>query len=102
MGDIMYNMIDALYAASMLNVKFDKFTKEEFLDGINIELEHGFVNPSTNVTNNDLLTTAKIALAHLNEFPNYYNKEYGLRAFEQILKERLNLEQKKYNGFKSL
>ncbi len=102
MGDIMYDMIDALYAAFMLNVKFDKFTKEEFLDGINIELEHGFVNPSTNVTNNDLLTTAKIALAHLNEFPNYYNKEYGLRAFEQILKERLDLEQKKYNGFKSL
>lgn len=86
----MYNMNDALYAASLLNVKFDKFTPEEFLDGMNIELEHGFVSPSTNVTNNDLVKTAKIALAHLNEFPNYYNKDYGLRAFEKLLQEKLN------------
>ena len=28
----------------------------------------------------------KIALAHLNEFPNYYNNEYGLPAFERKLK----------------
>ena len=82
-------MTDALYAASLLNVKFDKFTKEEFLDGINIELEHGFVNPYTNVTNNDLIATSKIALAHLNEFPNYYNKDYGLRAFEEFLSQKL-------------
>ena len=86
----MFNMTDALYAASLLNVKFDKFTKEEFLDGINIELEHGFVNPETNVTNNDLITTSKIALAHLNEFPNYYNKDYGLIAFEEYLKQELS------------
>lgn len=57
---------------------------------MNIELEHGFISPSTNVTNNDLVKTAKIALAHLNEFPNYYNKDYGLRAFEKILEEKLN------------
>ena len=86
----MYNMTDALYAASLLNIKFDKFTAKDFLDGMNIELEHGFVSPSTNVTNNDLVTTAKIALAHLNEFPNYYNSEYGLQKFENFLKEKLN------------
>lgn len=85
----MYNMTDALYAASLLNVKFDKFTKEEFLEGINIEREHGFVSPGTNVTNNDLVATAKIALAHLNEFPNYYNKDYGLRVFEEFLSRKL-------------
>ena len=86
----MYDMNDALYAASLLDIKFDKFTPEEFLDGMNIELEHGFISPSTNVTNNDLVKTAKIALAHLNEFPNYYNKDYGLRKFEDLLKEKLN------------
>ena len=85
----MYNMQDAMYAASLLGVKFDKFSFEEFLDGINIELEHGNINPNTNVTNNDLIQTAKIALAHLNEFPNYYNKEYGLRRFEEFLKTKL-------------
>lgn len=87
---MMYNITDALYAASLLNVKFDKFTVEEFLNGINIESEHGFVSPSTNVTNNDLIATSKIALAHLNEFPNYYNSEYGLKKFEEFLKEKLN------------
>lgn len=82
----MYNINDAYYAASILNVKFDKFTPEEFLEGINIELEHGTINPQTNVTNNDLIMTAKIALAHLNEFPNYYNPIYGLTNFERYLK----------------
>ena len=82
----MFNINDAIYAANILGVTFDKYTIEEFLDGINIELEHGLINPKTNVTNNDLIITAKIALAHLNEFPNYYNKKYGLKAFEDFLK----------------
>ena len=85
----MYNLQDALYAASKLGVTFNKFSPLDFLEGINIELEHGTINPKTNVTNNDLLTTAKIALAHLNEFPNYYNKDYGLKQFEKFLKSKL-------------
>lgn len=85
----MFSLEDALYAASLLGITFDKFSKEEFLDGMNIELEHGKVNKKTNVTNDNLLITAKIALAHLNEFPNYYNQEYGLRHFEEFLKTKL-------------
>jgi len=85
----MYDIKDALYIASILGINFDKFSPEEFLEGINIELEHGNINSKTNVTNNDLITTAKIALAHLNEFPNYYNKNYGLPAFEMFLKNKL-------------
>ena len=85
----MYNLKDDYYIASVLDIKFDKFTVEEFLDGINIELEHGKINSKTNVTNDDLLLTAKIALAHLNEFPNYYNPNYGLRMFEGFLKDKL-------------
>ena len=88
-GDYMFNINDAEYAASLLGVSFDKFTIEEFLTGINIELEHGTINSKTNVTNDNLITTAKIALAHLNEFPNYYNKEYGLLSYEQYLKSKL-------------
>ncbi|MDD6272325.1 MAG: hypothetical protein PUA90_02260 [bacterium] len=82
-------MSDSMYAAKILGVSFNKFTPKEFLDGINIELEHGTINPKTNVTNNDLITTAKIALAHLNEFPNYYNEEYGLKSFERLLKSKI-------------
>ncbi len=85
----MYNMKAALYASQVLGVDFNKFSPQEFLDGINIELEHGLINPKTNVTNNDIINTAKIALAHLNEFPNYYNQEYGLRVFEEYLKSKL-------------
>ena len=56
---------------------------------MNIELEHGLVNGTTNVTNDNLTTTGKIALAHLMEYPNYYNEEYGLPAMERELKRRL-------------
>ena len=82
----MFNINDAVYAANRLGVTFDKFTIEEFLDGMNVEAEHGLISPKTNVTNNDVIATAKIALAHLNEFPNYYNKEYGIKVFEDFLK----------------
>ena len=82
----MYNINDAIYAANILGIKFDKFSIEEFLEGINIESEHGKVNPITNVTDDDLIKTSKIALAHLNEFPNYYNPHYGLKIFEEFLK----------------
>ena len=89
----MYNLQDALYAAKVLEIKFDKFSPKEFLDGINIELEHGFISPKTNVTNDNLIVTAKIALANLNEFPNYYSKEYGIKQFEKFLQNKL----KKYS-----
>ena len=40
--------------------------------GLNVELEHGKRNPLTNVTDDDLIDTTKIVLAHLLEAPNYY------------------------------
>ena len=86
----MFKLKDILDVANKLNIDFSKFSLSDFITGINIELEHGLVDPLTNVTNNDLLTTAKIALAHLNEFPDYYNKNYGLPAFEESLKNRTN------------
>lgn len=86
----MYNINDAIYASSLLNIPFNKFSIEDFLEGINIESEHGSINELTNVTNDDLIITSKIALAHLNEYPNYYNKEYGLKKYEEFLKTKLN------------
>ena len=85
-----YSIDDAYSVALILGINFDKFSLEEFTDGINIELEHGLRDKNTNVTDDDIIKTAKIALAHLNEFPNYYNKEYGLMNFEKMLEERLN------------
>lgn len=82
----MFSIKDAFDVAELLDIKFDKFPPEDLLRGLNIELEHGLINKSTNVTNDDLLLTTKIALAHLKEFPNYYNKDYGLKMFEKYLK----------------
>jgi len=42
--------------------------------GMDVELEHGKINELTNVTNDDPLLTGKIALAHLNEFSDYYDR----------------------------
>ncbi len=57
-----------------LDIKWDKFDVEQFRRGMNVELEHGFEDLLTNVTNDDSLVTGKIALAHLNEFPDYYDR----------------------------
>lgn len=87
----MYSRQDIIQTAQMLGIQFDQFTLDDLITGIQIELEHGLINPKTNVTNNDLVLTMKIALAHLNEFPNYYNKDYGLPAFEKYLKTMQNV-----------
>ena len=50
------------------------FDVEEFRAGMDVELEHGLHDVLTNVTDDDPHTTAKIALAHLHEFPDYYTR----------------------------
>ena len=85
----MFSDNEIMMVARYLNIDFSKFPFDDFKRGINIELEHGKENMNTNVTDDDLIKTAKIALAHLNEFPNYYNENYGLLVFENFLKEKL-------------
>jgi len=50
------------------------FDIEQFRMGMDVELEHGLHDLSTNVTDDDPLVTGKIALAHLNEFSDYYTR----------------------------
>lgn len=50
------------------------FDVEQFRMGMDVELEHGTQDPETNVTDDDIEVTAKIARAHLNEFPDYYTR----------------------------
>jgi hypothetical protein len=50
------------------------FDVDQFRRGMDVELEHGIHDPATNVTGDDPLVTGKIALAHLNEFPDYYTR----------------------------
>lgn len=51
-----------------------EFSPEDFQEGIRVELEHGAVDPKTDVTHDDPYATAKIAWAHLLERPDYYQK----------------------------
>jgi len=69
-----FSMDDAKKTGEMLGIKWDKFDIEQFRMGMNVELEHGIRDAATNVSNDDTLTTGKIALAHLNEFPDYYTR----------------------------
>ena len=50
------------------------FDVEQYLMGLEVELEHGARDPETNVTNDDELATGKIAWAHLKELPDYYTR----------------------------
>ena len=56
------------------------FDVEQFRIGMDVELEHGLHDPATNVTDSDPVVTGKIALAHLNEFPDYYTRLERMEA----------------------
>lgn len=61
--------------AEKMNVNLNVITIDDLIEGIKVELEHGYINPKLNVTNNDLLKTLKIALAHFEESgPQYYTE----------------------------
>ncbi len=57
-----------------LGIDWGRFDVEQFRMGLDVELEHGRKDPATNVTDDDPIMTGKIALAHLNEFPDYYTR----------------------------
>jgi len=65
---------------------------EDFLEGMNVELEHGTVDMNTNITNDDALMTAKIALAHLNEGGEYYEKLEKMEKNMEMHKEMGEME----------
>jgi hypothetical protein len=65
------------------------FDVEQFRIGMNVELEHGLHDPETNVSDDDPLVTGKIALAHLNEFSDYYTR---LEKMEEEAKREHGIE----------
>ena len=70
----MFSLEQAKILGEELGIDWNKspFDIEQLRRGMDVELEHGKVDPNTNITDDDPLMTAKIALAHLNEFPDYY------------------------------
>ena len=67
---------DAQRIGAEIDIDWDSapFDLEQFRSGMDVELEHGLHDLATNVTGDDEIVTGKIALAHLNEFPDYYTR----------------------------
>jgi hypothetical protein len=71
----MFTLTDARNAAEIIRIDWVvvPFTLDDLRKGMDVELEHGTMIPQLNVTNDDPVLTAKIALAHLFEEPRYYD-----------------------------
>ncbi len=84
-----FTITEARQIGEMIGIDWSKapFDVEQFRIGLEVELEHGRRDHATDVTEDDPITTAKIALAHLNEFPDYYTRlsklEKEAKAFWQ-------------------
>jgi hypothetical protein len=67
---------EARAAGERIGIDWDtsRFGVDQFRMGMDVELEHGTHDLETNVTDDDVDVTAKIARAHLNEFPDYYSR----------------------------
>ena len=69
-----FTIEEAREVGEKLGIKWDRFDIEQFRMGMDVELEHGKRDQHTNVTDDNPLMTGKIALAHLKEFPDYYDR----------------------------
>jgi uncharacterized protein DUF5661 len=83
-GSKHFTIEEAKRIGEALDVNWSKFDVEQFRMGLAVELEHGVSDLLTNVTHDDEMITGKIALAHLNEFPDYYAR---LEKMEKEAKE---------------
>ncbi|MGB8164574.1 MAG: DUF5661 family protein [Nitrososphaeraceae archaeon] len=69
-----FTIEEAKRIGEALGVEWSKFDVEQFRMGLDVELEHGLRDLQTNVTHDNEMITGKIALAHLNEYPDYYTR----------------------------
>jgi hypothetical protein len=75
-----FTSAEARSIGDSLSIDWSLVDLEQFRLGLFVELEHGTKDPETNVTNDDMSLTGKIALAHLKEFPDYYTRLATLEA----------------------
>lgn len=65
---------ETMQIGNALGIDWNQVDISQFRRGLEVELEHGLVDKNSNVTNDDMLLTGKIALAHLNELSDYYTR----------------------------
>ncbi len=71
---------EAKRVGDAIGVDWNRFDLEQFRAGLDVEFEHGGHDPQTDVTGDDPITTGKIALAHMKEFPDYYERLERMEA----------------------
>jgi uncharacterized protein DUF5661 len=71
---------EAQRVGDVIGVDWSRFDLEQFRRGMDVELEHGSHDPQTDVTGDDPIVTGKIALAHMKEFPDYYERLERMEA----------------------
>lgn len=57
-----------------IDISGEMYGLDQVRAGMNVELEHGTRFQDLDVTGDDPVITLKIALAHLREFPDYYER----------------------------
>lgn len=73
-GESHYTAEEAAAVGEALGIDWTAFDVDQYRRGMDVELEHGSRDAETNVTEDDPMVTGKIALAHLKEFPDYYDR----------------------------
>jgi hypothetical protein len=75
-----FGIEEAREIGDALGIDWTKVDLGQFRRGLEVELEHGSHDPQTNVTNDDVLMTGRIAWAHLKEIRDYYTRLDKLEA----------------------
>ena len=65
---------EASIILNLVNAQAMDIPIDDFLQGLEVELEHGTRYEDANVTNNHPILTGKIVLAHLKETMDYYKR----------------------------
>lgn len=71
---------EARRVGDLIGVDWQLYDLEQFRRGMDVEFEHGAHDPQTDVTHDDAVVTGKIALAHMKEFPDYYERLERMEA----------------------
>jgi hypothetical protein len=71
---------EAQRVGDAIGVDWERIDLEQFRAGMDVEYEHGSHDLQTDVTHDDPIVTGKIALAHMKEFPDYYERLERMEA----------------------
>jgi len=69
-----FTLDEARRIGDTIGASWTEISLDQFRMGLAVELEHGSHDPQTDVTSDDEVLTGKIALAHLKEYPDYYDR----------------------------